>query len=208
MKHKFSTFISRILLVTVIFGFTAVAFGVVYSAALFRDLESLMAQNIRFQPTILYSDLYSLHKGASFANTFLTERLSDLKIAFVRTPEDASANNFQISWKSTGFNYPNALIATDSPLRLASGATINVTVKDQTIELLEVNGAPVEEVLIDPVAIAQISGASREIRNYTHLDQIPTKLLQAIIAIENQRFLEHVGFDIKSLARALWVNLR
>lgn len=39
------------------------------------------------------------------------------------------------------------------------------------------------------------------------IEQIPLKLQQAFIAIEDARFYEHSGVDFKSLARAFWIDL-
>ena len=47
-----------------------------------------------------------------------------------------------------------------------------------------------------------------ERRLYTPIDQIPQDLTQAVIAVEDTRFLEHPGLDIIGIARAAWTNLK
>jgi len=47
-----------------------------------------------------------------------------------------------------------------------------------------------------------------ERRLYTPIDQIPHDLTQAVIAVEDIRFLEHPGLDIIGIARAAWTNLK
>jgi len=47
-----------------------------------------------------------------------------------------------------------------------------------------------------------------ERRLYTSIDQIPKTLTQAVIAVEDTRFLEHPGLDIVGIARAAWTNLK
>lgn len=47
-----------------------------------------------------------------------------------------------------------------------------------------------------------------EWRQWTPYDQIPPKLVQAFIAVEDRRFLQHRGIDWMGLARAAWINLR
>ena len=47
-----------------------------------------------------------------------------------------------------------------------------------------------------------------ERRLYTPIDQIPKALTQAVIAVEDTRFLEHPGLDIVGIGRAAWTNLR
>lgn len=47
-----------------------------------------------------------------------------------------------------------------------------------------------------------------DVGNYVPYDQIPKDLVNAIIAVEDQRFFSHSGFDIFGLARALLTNLK
>ena len=47
-----------------------------------------------------------------------------------------------------------------------------------------------------------------ERRLYTPIDQIPKDLTQAVIAVEDTRFLEHPGLDIIGIGRAAWTNLK
>ncbi|OWZ83809.1 transglycosylase domain-containing protein [Natranaerobius trueperi] len=42
---------------------------------------------------------------------------------------------------------------------------------------------------------------------YKSLDEIPKDLKRAFIAIEDARFNDHSGYDLKGIARAMWVNL-
>ena len=47
-----------------------------------------------------------------------------------------------------------------------------------------------------------------ERRLYTPYAQIPTTLTQAVIAVEDTRFLEHPGLDLVGIGRAAWTNLK
>ena len=47
-----------------------------------------------------------------------------------------------------------------------------------------------------------------ERRLYTPIDQIPKAMTQAVIAVEDTRFLEHPGLDIVGIGRAAWTNLK
>jgi len=40
------------------------------------------------------------------------------------------------------------------------------------------------------------------------LDELPSYLPKAVMAIEDRRFYSHPGIDARGLARAMWVNLR
>lgn len=61
---------------------------------------------------------------------------------------------------------------------------------------------------LDPILVAQLSASNIEARRNVPLADIPHTLLKAIVLTEDQRFLEHVGFDPRGLARSMWANLR
>ena len=41
-----------------------------------------------------------------------------------------------------------------------------------------------------------------------HYDDLPPALVQAVLATEDRRFFDHVGVDLRGIARAAWANLR
>lgn len=48
----------------------------------------------------------------------------------------------------------------------------------------------------------------KAINGYTKIDKTPEALQQAVVAVEDNRFYEHWGFDISGIARASLVNLQ
>ncbi|WP_018249781.1 transglycosylase domain-containing protein [Orenia marismortui] len=48
----------------------------------------------------------------------------------------------------------------------------------------------------------------KENRSYVPISKIPKDLQHAIVAIEDERFYEHFGLDIKGILRAIWVDLK
>jgi penicillin-binding protein 1A len=53
-----------------------------------------------------------------------------------------------------------------------------------------------------------IASLFRENRQIVPLTEIPPMLRQAVLAIEDDRFFNHRGVDLRGIARALWRNLR
>jgi penicillin-binding protein 1A len=53
-----------------------------------------------------------------------------------------------------------------------------------------------------------IASLFRENRQIVPLTEIPPMLRQAVLAIEDDRFFNHKGVDLRGIARALWRNLR
>jgi penicillin-binding protein 1B len=46
-----------------------------------------------------------------------------------------------------------------------------------------------------------------EVRTVARLDEVPSELIWAVISIEDERFFEHQGVDLKSIARAFVANI-
>ncbi len=59
-----------------------------------------------------------------------------------------------------------------------------------------------------PVAIGTIDGAALESRIPIPLGEVPTAVVQAVLAVEDQRFFQHHGLDIKRIGGALIADVR
>ncbi len=159
-----------------------IAFLGFYCVRSFKDLEKLMTQTPESHPAIIYSDTFEIKKDQNYLNLFLIERLQQLKKPFVKSIDG-------VQWEQ-------------------AGRTVSIKIQDSLVDTILDGTEEKDSIILDPTPIFQLTGTQRETRDYIPLPEIPTKLLKAIIAIEDQRFLEHIGFDLKSLARALWINLR
>src|SRR5690606_39233181 len=63
-------------------------------------------------------------------------------------------------------------------------------------------------VRLEPVEIAQINPATGEDRLPVALADIPQDLIDAVIAVEDQRFYQHHGVDPRGIARAMMANIK
>jgi len=63
-------------------------------------------------------------------------------------------------------------------------------------------------VLIEPELLGAYYGPHHEQRELVRLDEVPSHLLAAIVAVEDQRFASHPGIDIRRIAGAMLANLR
>ena len=85
---------------------------------------------------------------------------------------------------------------------VADGAGRVVSIADTT------NNSPLEGVTLEPKAIADLHGSSRERRREMKLDEVPAPLVRAILLVEDKRFFDHMGLDLRGLARAMAVNVK
>ena len=61
---------------------------------------------------------------------------------------------------------------------------------------------------LDPVPIGTLDGSPMDERIPVRLSQVPDALVQAVLAVEDQRFFEHHGFDFRRIAGALIADIR
>lgn len=58
------------------------------------------------------------------------------------------------------------------------------------------------------IALKSAVEAKLNKKNYTKIQYIPLTMQQSIVAIEDNRFYRHVGFDIEGILRAMLVNMQ
>ncbi|HEX7125511.1 MAG TPA: PBP1A family penicillin-binding protein [Thermodesulfobacteriota bacterium] len=70
------------------------------------------------------------------------------------------------------------------------------------------SGDELAVVELEPELITELFDTTREDRTLVTFDQLPTALVDALVAIEDTRFHEHFGLDWRGIARAAYRNLR
>lgn len=68
--------------------------------------------------------------------------------------------------------------------------------------------APPSERILRLAALKTAVNARLPKQQYVRFDKLPLNLQQAIIAVEDNRFYDHIGFDMSAIARATLVNLQ
>ena len=61
---------------------------------------------------------------------------------------------------------------------------------------------------LEPELIAAFYDKDWEERNLVRLNELPPYLVDTILSIEDIRFYQHFGVDLRSIARAIWVDLK
>jgi penicillin-binding protein 1B len=193
--------IKRVLLIVIgvpalIFTFVFAYFWVSYS----RIIDArLGAGEDRTMPRI-YGRAVEIRAGMPISAVDLGLRLND--IGYAERPKVENPGEFSVAPGSM------QLMTRDSPkgkpqvvkIDFSKGAGTYVT------KVSVVGGAAIESVQLEAPLIAAL--ASGEKRRYVPLTAIPKKMIQAVLAIEDQRFYEHPGVDPIGTAGALIRNLR
>jgi len=78
----------------------------------------------------------------------------------------------------------------------------------QLSSLKTASGKNVGLVRLDAPAVGSIYPAHNEDRVLIKRSELPKKLAQALVAVEDRSFYRHYGVDVKAIARAMWANIR
>jgi penicillin-binding protein 1B len=97
-----------------------------------------------------------------------------------------------------------------APSRKREGFPVQIRFSQDKVESIARldNGEPLAILELEPEEIALFFGPERERRQLVSIDQVPERLIFAVLAAEDNRFYRHHGFDPKGTLRALYTNLR
>ena len=188
-----------------------IAFGITLQAA-FRQLESAFNHENEFIPTRLFSDVQRVDPPIGKAK--LQKRLKAL--GYTTTPLEGES--FQITLHPLDYPF-DALLPANDPTRTLAGKNIRFQFdagKNPSLTKIEAEKdggfTEIPDVYLEPERIATLArsdpDSKHEIRRILKFEDIPAPIWQAIISIEDPRFLEHPGLDPRGIARAIWVNLK
>jgi penicillin-binding protein 1B len=102
------------------------------------------------------------------------------------------------------------LRAFDHPSRAEPARNIVIPLRGGTIQRIrdQETGRELGAVLLEPELVGSYYGPNREQRELVQLGEVPLHLVDAVLAVEDQRFRSHPGIDLRRIMGAMWVNLR
>ncbi len=186
-------------------------FGV-YLGFLYVQLGRTFVQQSQFIPTRIYSDVLRITPPQP--RGFIIEQLKNRGYEPKLTAELITFEMHQVK-------YPLYLVPENHPTIDAYGKKI--TLKFETpaaiapLQTIEISGHATPDLYLEPELVATLSRPAQsgeqkadqnEVREIIKFDEVPNQVKTAIIAIEDQHFLEHKGFDPRGILRAIWVNLK
>ncbi len=154
-------------------------------------------------PAQVYARPLELYSGQALSRDALQLELHNLGYQFVADPHQpgtARLSSGGVELYSRGFHFNDGV---EPPQRLR----IRFAGR-QVLQIVDANGRELPLVRLEPVLIGGIYPADNEDRELVALAKVPTQLIQALLAVEDQNFYQHLGLSFKGIARAAWSNLR
>jgi penicillin-binding protein 1B len=156
-------------------------------------------------PSRVYSDAEYFYPGASIKDRQIIAKLDrlgyrDTGNRIIGPGDYASGADF-LEIYLHDFDYPDEKL-TGFPVRMEIANDTITSMINMT------NKSELMLVKLEPEEIASIFDDKMEDRTIITLADVPKSLAEAIIAIEDERFLEHSGVDPIGILRAALVNLK
>ncbi len=100
--------------------------------------------------------------------------------------------------------------AFEHPTRAEPAREVVITLAGSRIDSIREAGSrrEVGALLLEPELVGAYYGPDREQRELVRLSELPSHVTDAVLAVEDQRFLTHRGIDFRRVVGAFWVNLR
>jgi penicillin-binding protein 1B len=165
-----------------------------------RDFEALQW----VLPARLYARPAELYVGAPISQAELSDYLEHLGYRVstqVEGPGEYQRSPSRIRLWTRGFDFWDGA---------EPSLYLNVEFEGRKVRALwgDQDTGDIALVRLEPAEIAQINPTTGEDRVPVRLSDVPQALIDAVIAVEDQRFFSHFGVDPVGIGRALVANLR
>jgi len=156
------------------------------------------------EPARVFARPLELYVGAPVSADQLQAELEFLgyrKVRAVGTPAQWSRNGNRFALHTRPFRFwdgeagPQAVV-------LETGADGIRRLADRN------SGRDVDLLRLEPALVGSIYPAHSEDRVLIRREELPDSLVQALLAVEDRRFFEHAGVDLRGIARAIIANIR
>ncbi|MDP2141497.1 MAG: penicillin-binding protein 1B [Gammaproteobacteria bacterium] len=163
----------------------------------FKSLQWALPARVYARPVELY---VGAEQNLNQLTTYL-QRLGYARSARVSSPGEYLVEGSRIMMRTRGFDFwdgeePSMYVEVGF-----SGNSVSSLSGGQMNRELAI-------VRMEPVEIGQINPETGEDRVPIPLEEIPQALIDAVVAVEDQRFYNHFGVDPIGIARAMVANLR
>jgi len=154
-------------------------------------------------PAKVYARPLELYAGLPLSLDDLKIELGGLGYQFVSKvsqPGQAEFSATKAIIYSRGFNFPDGNEHAQQLVLEFSN--------DQLVNVHNYQGNPIALVRLEPILVGGIYPLNNEDRDLIQLQDAPQGLIDALIAIEDRDYYQHIGISPKGIARAMFVNIK
>jgi penicillin-binding protein 1B len=178
--------------------------------------ERLHGVETRTFPRI-FARPFELHRGQGLTDRQLIDRLNDLgytQVVHVEKPGEFAIGQHAVAMMVRGGKYDGkivrAVFETPPPKKRPRGAPADTTAPPPSrISALErIDGEPLTSLTLEQPMLTALISDVREKRRKVPLEQVPTRVRQAVLAIEDRRFYDHPGVDLIRTTGAVINDIR
>jgi penicillin-binding protein 1B len=174
-----------------------------YYVVFSRMIDARLHGNMQRVDPRVFARPFALHKGQSVTPRQLVDRLNEL--GYSNRARAEQAGEFTIGRDAL------VLIPRDGDrqgqmVRVVFGARSAKSKETTAIDHIELPGTKgnTDELTLDAPLVTALVTGGREKRRDVPLAEIPQHMIQAVLAIEDRRFYDHVGVDPIGIASAVW----
>ncbi len=184
--------------------------GLILGAWYLKGLEDTVTEKFEQPfssfPSKIYSDSYLLYVGINVRIDDLAEKLRRLGYFESATPPKRKGE-YHIVRPSTVEIF---LRDFDFPTEQRQGVPVRISLQGSMVGRIEnlVTGKDLFDLELEPELVTGLYERIWQERKLVKLGDVPPLLVQAILAVEDERFYSHNGIDPIGIMRAMWVNLR
>jgi penicillin-binding protein 1B len=174
-----------------------------YYVVFSRMIEARMHGEMQRVDPRVFARPFEIRRGQSVSPRQLVDRLNEL--GYANRARAEQAGEFTIG-RDAIVIIPREGDRTGQTLRVVFGARSSKTKESTTIDHIEVPGGQSrsDELTLDAPLITALVSSGREKRRDVPLQLIPKHMVQAVLAIEDRRFYDHLGVDPIGIASATW----
>lgn len=194
------------LLLIVITSTFAGVFSGRYLADLDRRVRVRFSGKLFSVPSRVYASSTVIYPGLNLERSGLWAHLDQL--SYREAAPQKPLQQGQYTWSGSSlllhrraFQHPNRPEPAKEVVVRVSGDRVERIIDQGT-------GREVGAFVLEPVPIGTFYGPDRERREIVKISEVPNHLIDAIFAVEDQRFMEHRGVDLRRILGALIVNVR
>ncbi len=184
--------------------------GLILGAWYLKGLEDTVTEKFEKPfssfPSKIYSDSYLLYVGINVRIDDLAEKLRRLGYFESATPPKRKGE-YHIVRPSTVEIFLHDF---DFPTEQRQGVPVRISLQGSMVGRIEnlVTGKDLFDLELEPELVTGLYERIWQERKLVKLSDVPPLLVQAILAVEDERFYSHNGIDPIGIMRAMWVNLR